>query len=297
VKLTEPGVYDLDAETYHADPVEGGSLSSTGARKLMPPSCPATFRYWVDHPEQHKAVFDFGQAAHAEVLGIGRPLRVIDADDWRTKAAREQRDAAYAAGETPLLAADHNTVREMAAALRRHRDASALLDPDSGAGEQTLIWRDPATGVACRAMLDWLPEHSGGRLIVPDYKTCASAEPGAIARSMASYGYHQQAAWYLDGVKALLDLGDLDPAFVFIFQEKTPPYLVTVAQVHPEDITWGRRLNAKAIDTYAECTRAGHWPAYTEQPISIELPAYTRRQLEDAWIAGDLDTTDRSAAA
>lgn len=38
--ITEPGVYDLPAEVYHADPVEGGSLSSTGARKLLPPSCP-----------------------------------------------------------------------------------------------------------------------------------------------------------------------------------------------------------------------------------------------------------------
>ncbi|MBO0827768.1 MAG: hypothetical protein J2P24_08300 [Streptosporangiales bacterium] len=51
VMITEPGVYNLPAAVYHADPVPGGSLSQSGAKKLLPPSCPALYRYWADHPE------------------------------------------------------------------------------------------------------------------------------------------------------------------------------------------------------------------------------------------------------
>jgi hypothetical protein len=44
--ITQPGVYDLPADVYHADPVPpelGGSLSSSGAKLLLPrPAPPST---------------------------------------------------------------------------------------------------------------------------------------------------------------------------------------------------------------------------------------------------------------
>ena len=44
VVVDEPGVYDgLDEAAYHADPVPGGSLSASGAKLLLPPSCPALY--------------------------------------------------------------------------------------------------------------------------------------------------------------------------------------------------------------------------------------------------------------
>jgi hypothetical protein len=50
--ITEPGVYDIAEDHYHADPVPGGSLSNSGAKKLLPPSCPAKFAYEREHPPQ-----------------------------------------------------------------------------------------------------------------------------------------------------------------------------------------------------------------------------------------------------
>lgn len=295
--IDKPGVYDLAADSYHADPVKGGSLSSTGARKLLPPSCPALYRYWADHPEQHRRVFDFGQAAHAEILGIGRPIAVLNFDNYRKKAAQDARDDAHAAGEIPLLADEYAQVQAMADALRAHPIASVLLDPESGRGEQSLIWRDKPSGVWRRAMLDWLPDPHEGRLIIPDYKTAVRAEPAALGRTMHSYGYAQQADWYLAAVEALGLAGELDPVFVFIFQEKTPPYLVTVAQPDPPALLWGRRLNQEAIATYRHCTATGQWPGYSETVVSLELPFYATRQLEDAWERGDLSAyTDEDAA-
>lgn len=296
--ITTPGVYDLPAHTYHADPVPGGSLSASAARKLLPPSCPARFRYWVDFGQEPKAEFDFGHAAHAEALGVGEPIHVIDADDFRTKAARAERDAAYADGRTPILAHEYERVQAMATALREHPVAGSLFHPDRGRPEQSVFWTDPRTGIWRRAMLDWLPHPvDRQRFIVSDYKTCTSADPEAISRAMHSYGYCQQADWYLDAVAAAGLTARDEAAFLFVFQEKQPPYLVTVAQPDPEALLWGSRLNAKAIDVYAHCAATGHWPGYADDVISVGLPIWATRQHEDAFLAGHYDLTERNPAA
>lgn len=277
-----PGVYDIPEDIYHADPVPGGSLSSSEARLLLPPSCPAQFRYEQDHPVC-KDVFDFGSAAHKLVLGTGPEIAVIAFEDWRTREARERRDAAWAAGKTPLLLPAWARVQDMAAALRAHPFASVLLDRERGGeAEQSLFWQDGETGVWRRARLDWLPGEVtiGGRLVIPDYKTAHRADLAGIAKSAASFGYHMQDAWYTDGVRAL-GLDD-DPAFVFIFQEKTPPYLVTVVQLDDEARRAGRDRNRAAIEVYRDCKEAGAWPGHSEEIEYISLPAWATRTEEYA---------------
>ena len=120
----------------------------------------------------------------------------------------------------------------------------------------------------------------GRRLIVADYKTTASADPAALSKSMHTYGYHQQGAWYLDAVTALGLTGGLEPAFVLIFQEKTPPYLVTVVQPDPVALRIARERNAVALDTYRRCVTTGHWPGYADGVISLALPPWAEREHE-----------------
>ena len=269
--ITEPGVYTIPEDVYHRDPVPGGSLSFSGAKRLLAPSCPAKFRYERDNGRPEKRTFDFGHAAHSAVLGVGAPVVVVDADSWRTDAAKNQRKAAYAEGKVPLLAEEAARVEGMAQALRQHEIASALFNPEHGAPEQSLFRVDPETGVWLRSRFDWLPHPTpSGRLIVGDYKSTISAEPAAIAKSAANYAYHQQAAWYADMALAL-GLSD-DVSFVFVFQEKTPPYLVTPVELDDEALRIGRLRNREAIDLYAECVRTDTWPGYTDGIELISLP-------------------------
>jgi len=284
IVITEPGVYDIPDAVYHADPIPGGSLSSSGARKLLPPSCPAKFRHWADNGQAPKTAFDLGHAAHKHVLGAGAPLVVVDAADWRTKAAKEQRDQAYADGRVPLLAKDHERVIDMAAALLKHPTAAALFQPHSGKPEQSLFWTDQRTGVRCRARLDWLRHPAPGRrLIIPDYKTCDSADLEHIQRAIYNYGYHQQAAFHLDGIRAL-DL-DADPVFLLVFQETAAPYLVTIVQPDLAALRIGRQLNHEALEVYAECDRTGVWPGYSDDIELISLPAWveSRHATKEIW--------------
>lgn len=278
--VTEPGIYQLDSDTYHADPVPqrlGGSLSASGAKKLLPPNCPATFHYQRTHGQPYKSVFDFGHAAHAHVLGIGAEIVVVDAADWRTKAAKEAKEAAHAAGKVPLLPDDARIVADMALAIREHPIASALLNPQHGKPEQALFRQDEREGVWLRSMLDWLPDAGDGRMIVPDYKTCQSAAPERFKKASADFGYHQQAAWYIDMVLAL-GLAD-DAAFVFIAQEKTAPYLVSVFEPDAQALRVGRAMNHQAIDIYAQCESSGVWPGYSQEVELLSLPPwYVRAQ-------------------
>ncbi len=278
IVITEPGVYDIPEDAYHADPVPGGSLSSSGARKLLPPSCPARFWWEREHGQPRRKVFDFGHAAHKLVLGSGQEIVVVDADDWRTKDAQRQRKEAYAAGAVPLLTHEYGTVEAMASAIRAHPIASLLFGGGRGAPEQSLFWRDARSGIMRRARLDWNPTPSGSRLIIPDYKTTDSASLESIMKSVWTYRYHQQARWYLDGIKALGLAGGYEPAFVFVFQEKTPPYLISVVELTPAALRIAAMQNREAIEVYQQCTKTGDWPGYSDEVEPVSLPPWVENK-------------------
>lgn len=271
-----PGIYDMPEHEYHADPVPGGSLSSTEIKRLL--DSPARYRHAKDHGgSEHKDVFDFGKAAHSLVLGAGGEMVVLDFDNFLTKAAKEARDEARANGATPILRGDWLTVEAMAAALRAHPIAAALLDPDKGKPEQSLFWQQG--GIWRRARYDWLPTEYKGRLILPDYKTTPDASAAAFSKSVANFGYHNQAGWYLDGAIALL--GVRDPAFVFIAQEKIAPYLVNVIELDRYALEIGRSLNEEAVETYLACMESGEWPGYPNDVTQIALPRWAEMSFEE----------------
>lgn len=260
-----PGVYDgLEEAVYHADPVRGGSLSSTGARALLPPKgCPAKYRYEQDHPRVVKKEFDFGKAAHRLLLGVGPELVELDHLDMRTNAAKADAAECRDAGQIPLLPDDMAIVLDMAAALVAEPMVMALFDLDQGYAEQSLFWVDARTDVIRRARLDYLGKRRDkyGRLIVPEYKTAKSAEPGEWMRSAVSYGYHQQGAWYVDAVRGV-GLAD-EVVFLFVVQEKVAPYVTSVIELPPEAMMWGGLLNEYALDIYRHCVTHQQWPGYT----------------------------------
>lgn len=284
--ITRPGLYDgIPEAVYHADPVPGGSLSSSGARKLLAPSCPALFKYDQDHKQPHKKTYDIGTAAHKLVLGEGPKLIVVDAARWDTDKIKAEVAAIRAEGNVPLKRHEYELVKKMADELKRHPIAGALFQPGTGRPEQSMFWKDPGTGVICRARLDWLPTQvKGRRLIIGDYKTTKSAAPHEIAKSVADYGYHQQDDFYRRGAREL-GIGGSDTSFVFVFQQKTAPYLVTVVELDHEARRIGRERNDHALKTYAQCKETGVWPGFSDDITMLSLPAWAERQHDEEFTA------------
>jgi len=268
---TQSGVYeydDMSEAEYFAHP----ALSCSGAKLLLPPNCPAIYKHARTHKRPDKAVFDIGHMAHKQVLGVGAPLQLVEADDWRTKAAKEQRDAAYAVGSVPLLAKDWELVQGVSAAILAHPIASALFEPGTGWPELSLFWRDDLHGIDKRARVDWLRPAVDGRAIAVDLKTCVSAEPTAIGKAVANYGYSMQADFYTEGITSR-GLAE-DVAFLFVFVEKTPPHLITVCELDAEALRHGRVRNERASQVFAECSATDTWPAYSTDIELISLPRW-----------------------
>lgn len=281
---------------YIKDPVPGRSLSSSGSRLLIPPSCPAKFDYDRRHPSMPKAEFDLGTAAHHVLLGCGPELVVIDEANYQRKATQTKRDGAYAAGQTPVLAHQMDQVEDMVQKVREHKLAGHLLAEGTGEPEQSLFWIDPVTGVKCRARLDWLSRlrTNDGRLIIIDYKTARSADPDKFLKAIQDYRYHMQAAWYID---AVLGCGIADDAvFFFVVQEVTPPYLITIVELHEiSGLYAGRELNEHARKVYRKCNQIGMWPGYAgarklflkgpnitydDDVVTADLPDWEMRKME-----------------
>lgn len=271
---------DLSNADYHADKT---SLSSSGARKLLPPSTPATFRYEQDNPQPATKTFDYGNAAHKKVLGNGPELVVIEHDTWNTKAAKAEVAEARERGAIPLKQHEMDMVNAMAAAIRKHPLAAALLDPAYGAPEQSGFWIDEPTGIRRRVRFDWLPSIQSGRLIIPDYKTAADASNRVMEREIEKYGYNQQADWYEVAARAL-GLGGNDAELLLIVQEKKAPYLINVIGIEFGSRIIGGAKNRVAIETFAKCTATGIWPGYGDEPNYLALPGYAENRDKEMYL-------------
>jgi hypothetical protein len=276
----------VDEDEYHRDTT---SLSQSGARRLVPPSCPAKFKALRDNPPKPKAEYTFGHAAHRLVLGKGAEILEVDAPDWRSKAAREAREQA-GNDIAPMLTHELAKARKMAEAVKAHPLAGPLFD--EGHPELSIYHTDDQTGVRLRGRLDWLRLLDNRHLIV-DFKTSTTAHPGEFIRKAADYGYHQQVAWYIDLVTAAVP--GAEPAFLFVVTEKESPYLTSVVELDSEAITEGRRLNRQAIETYAECIATDTWPSYpnNDDVCLVSLPPWAFRR-SDILTMADIDLTETS---
>lgn len=284
IRLTVHGVYQLGSAEYHADPWWCGSLSNSDARRMTLPGCPAQFRYDQDAGVVvHKPHYDEGHAAHQLVLGEGPEIVVRPAewDSWRKHAAQQWRAEQYAAGRVPLDPDQYEMVQAMAAALRAGTPFVQQLMQQPGRAEQALFWLDQASGITRRAMVDLLPEsRPNGRMTLVDYKTAEAVAPDEdMSRKIYNHGYHRAAATYIDGVLALGLAEQVE--MVFVFQSKTPPYLVTPVTLDVEALRIGRIQNREAIETYARCVESGYWPGFTEGVETLGVPAWIEKRYQD----------------
>lgn len=301
----DPGLYrDIPHADYVADPVIGGSLSSSGVRRLLPPrGTPEKFRWYADHPDAGKSsgVYDVGSAAHCEVLGVGPEIVVVEGDGkkgpevWDTDKAKARVAEIRAAGGVPVKPSVAVQVREMAAALLRHGPARrALLFPHgvTPAVEVTGVWVDPDTGVACRLRADVLHAATAGGPVLVEYKTTDDASEVGCSRTTAKYGYHRQGAWYRRGLAQLLGRPAADIRYVIVWQEKDPPYAVHVTAPSPLDMERADRLNAAALKLYATCQASGRWPGYNDDGVTTTtVPMWAEYEEDAALVAAGEDVT------
>lgn len=259
-----PGIYpDLTNAEYHRDAALGSTSLKTLAMRT-----PAHYLHDKQHPKFSDA-FTLGTAAHSLILeGDTSNIVIVEADNWLTKAAKEAKAAALAAGKQPLLEKEMAQVEAMRDAVMTHPVASRYFI--NHMAEQSVFWEEDGLMLKCRPDA-WL------RGTIVDLKTTVDASPNTFGKTAFNFGYFMSAAHYIDGVKAAT--GE-DVKFVFVNVEKTAPYMVSVVELDDVALDYGRQMLDRAKRIYRECTKSGRWPGYANtEPLS--LPMYAVYQLDD----------------
>ena len=286
VRITEPGVYDMPAERYHADPCPEPSLSAGMINDLLvaPAKCRENSQRlnpaWEDEPQDK---FTIGSVAHIIFLEphlFEQKVVVCPFDSWRSNAAKASRDAARENGQTPILEEHMARVRAARDAFLGHPFVGQAFA--NGHFEQSMFWRHPVHGFWCRARPDFIAS-SGAHM--NDYKATANASPERFGKHAFDMGYHRRAAWYLEGAEVLL--GRRPDHYWFCNQETRSPYLTSVVELDITALEAGQIENDRAAEIFERCLRTGDWYGYrhADKPdrdlaFRVGLPPYALMQID-----------------
>lgn len=234
---------------------------------------PQKFAYEREHPTPPSQALLFGQAVHKLLLlpdEFSAEFAVAPVVDRRTKHGREKWDAfseEAAANDMTVIPNDMFALAsEMVKAATEVPFVRKLLE---GTHETEYFWTDEPTGEACKMRADCVTT-IGGRTFVVDYKSAADASTDAFQRDAIRYGYDFQSGMYLDGLchnlrsaSILTALDEPDaPGFVFIVQEKDPPYSVNIFDATGKFIQHGYDVFRELIGVYHYCKVSGNWYGY-----------------------------------
>jgi hypothetical protein len=267
-----------------ADYLNNPAIGSSALRTLIAKT-PAHYKYELENPSEPTAAQLFGTAIHQAILEpkfFAEQLRVEPVFEGKTKSGeittnkncaevREKLERWHIenANKTILTQEQLDQVRGILDAISNHKQAVKLIA--DGEAEQSLFWKDPETGIDCKARPDFIRE---GHIIV-DVKTTIDASPSYFQSDVAKYGYHIQAAMYLDAATAVFD--KVHDTFIIVAVEKDAPYAVNCFQLKPDTIQYGRQLYYGALKLLKECKRTNVWPAYGNEIVPLELPGWAVR--------------------
>ncbi len=224
---------------------------------------------------------DLGSAVHALVLQpeqFDSLIAVKKKVDGRTKEGKAYNEEfeKHAAGKTIIDENDLVIAKRMNDAVRAHPAAAALLE-QPGAQEVVLRWT--IGDIQCKARCDLIIDGMNGEPdTIIDIKTTADASPAEFARSIGSYGYHMQAAWYMAGYEAITGWR---PNYRIIAVESEYPHDVVVYKLGRETLAIGSLQIMECVKRYAECQASGEWPGYADGELEVGLPIWAIKRFEE----------------
>ena len=255
---------NLESDVYHA---HRDYLSSSDIRKLL--RSPAHYRApsALASPAQ-----EFGTLAHVAVLEPAlwadyyKPSPKIDRRTKEGKLAYENQQLRAVADNITFISEDtHAHVERLASAVHTHLGSSGIL---AGGVAEVSGFVEDFGGVKARIRPDYLKDD-----VIVDLKTCIDARPEAFLRSVMTYQYHVQMAWYCDIAEAI---DGKKRRFLWVAVEKEPPFGVAVYE--PTIAMWsqGWALYQKAIQIFKDCDALDHYPCYTTDVQKLDVPKWAR---------------------
>lgn len=233
---------------------------------------PERFKFFLENPVEQTPAMAFGSACHKLVLEpatMWDEYAVAPQMDRRTKDGK----AAYEEfcreneGKQIISQDDYDTMLGMVTAMKECPLAKRLLR-GKGQSEVPIFWKDKGTKERCKAKMDRVVTYNRRKYIV-DYKTTMDADTSRFNSEIWKRGYFMQAGMYAEGMKTALKLRKL-PGFIFVAQEKKPPYSVNVIEVTEEVMAAGIAKFHGLLEKYHVCNAVDMWPGYITDGIPNE---------------------------
>lgn len=279
-----PGLYQMSADVYHADCSPEPSLSSSIARMLIEQS---PQHAWIAHPRmgcQIEAERDpsrpkeIGTVAHKLILGRGSEVVLIDADDYRSGAAKAQRAQAYADGHCPILRSDAEKADALADQVAEKLALIPGCEGFTKAPAEVVAVAQDRSGAWLRIMMDRVEIHPKHAIIWDVKSGDRSAAPHALGRRILDMGMDVQAAFYARVLAILLPHLAGRIRFRWIFVENEFPHGLSVAEAPEAILHNARRKVALTIHLWNACRRTGVWHGYPPAIITPEVPGWADAQ-------------------
>ena len=252
-------------------------ISSSELKKIM--ITPAHYKHWKENPQEDTPALLFGRAAHKYILetyDFYTEFAVAPNCDRRTKEGKEiwNKFVAESEGKDVITQEQFEQIEEMRKVMLATPFVSKLIN---GEHEISYFWVDEDTGLECKVR----PDSINHKLkIVVDYKTCDNAETEHFMKQAIRLGYDLQAYMYQQGVKE--NLGE-EYLFVFIAQEKKPPYAVNILEADESFMASGKRIFHEMLNVYKECSETGNWYGYlgaNNEINSLGVPKWIENLIE-----------------
>ena len=251
---------DLTNQEYHSGPGVSASTIKTAAMR--------TPLHITGKPKAETEAMKLGTMAHMATFepDLYMGTYAIFEGDRRTKAGKAEWESIMAEGLIPITEQQHDIAEGIAAAAHALPGIMELIKNESCLMEASGYYEDQ--GVYCRFRPDaWHQDHG----IILDLKTCQDASPRGFANQVAAYGYHIQAAHYLEGAEKILQQ---DHRFIFIAVEKEAPFAAAAYELDEASLLEGLAMRNLGLQAIKTSTKTGVFPGYSPDLQSLTLPRW-----------------------
>lgn len=183
-----------------------------------------------------------------------------------SEAAKVKREAfeIQCDGMLVITSTQNDEVHKIVEAVLANPVSRNIIE-NADAIEQSVFAQDFETGVKVKCR----PDIRIGTALY-DLKTTRSANRYSFARSVRTYRYHVQDAFYTDTCNA--DGIDIDQFGFIAVDTQDEPYQCTVFhRLSPEATMQGREEYRQDLRIYAECLEKDEWPGYPESFDELSL--------------------------
>lgn len=260
--------YDLGG-AYYLRSANPQNLTAPASKSLLWDFNASPYKWRHSSNKETTRAMDLGTLIHSAILKPKTAIRELAAvspfPDFRTLAAQKWRDDQREMGRMIVTDAD---IR--AASGCEQVFAEDYAQRFGGTYKSEVAVFAEIGAIKIKGMIDLVPNDLD---CLVDLKTTAKVgSTHDILRTITNYGYHWQAALYLDLWNAAT--GENRDRFIFCFIEPSEPHETAWIELSSDFIELGRIGYMNALAKWQACCATGIFPRQHEGITVLQKPAY-----------------------